>query len=139
MKKVLRFLGIGTLLLAGVALADEGKPNMKPGQWQTTMQTEMTGVPVAIPPIVTEQCLTEKDLVPKNEQKGQSCKVSSQKVTGNSVEWATECKDSKGKTVTGTGKVTWAGESYEGWTETNTGAMVIKTKLTGKRLGDCKK
>ena len=41
---------------------------------------------MAVPPVTTSSCLTEKDLVPDTSQTGQDCKVTKQKNSGNNVD-----------------------------------------------------
>jgi hypothetical protein len=131
--------GIGILAMAAGSWAAAAKLNVKPGQWQTTIKIEMPGMPMALPPFTTESCITEKDLVPGTQQQGQDCKVLSQKITGNTVEWSIECKDGQGGSTTGKGKITYAGESFDGAMDLTASGMQIKYTLHGKRIGDCKK
>jgi hypothetical protein len=137
-----RTLTIITLLAAPVLAADP-RPNMKPGQWETTVQMEMPGMPVAMPPTTTSSCLTEKDLVPNAAPPGQECKVTKQKFVGDNVEWSVECKDKSGAVSTMTGKGTYKGETFAGTMQMTMnqggGPMQMNAKMTGKRVGDCKK
>ncbi len=130
-------------VLAAPALAADAKPNMKPGQWETTVQMEMPGMPMAMPPQTSSSCLTEKDMVPGAAQPGQECKVTKQKLTGDTLEWSVECKDKSGAVSTMVGKGTYKGETFTGtmqMTMSHGGApMQMNAKMTGKRVGDCKK
>ncbi len=139
----MRRLIFTSAVLAVPAFAAGAKPNVKPGQWETTVRMEMPGMPMAMPPMVTSSCLTEKDLVPNTSQPGQDCKVTKQKVTGQTVEWAVECKDKNGAVSTMTGKGTYKEETFEGTMQmamSHGGApMQMNAKVSGKRVGECKK
>ena len=126
--------------LAAAALAAEAKMPAKPGKWAITIQPEVPGLPMALPAITQEQCVTEKDLVPQTNA-GASCGPSNPKTTGNSVEWTVDCKDQKGGTIKGTGKITYSdsGDSFEGALDLVASGMQMKQKVSGKRLGDCAK
>jgi hypothetical protein len=133
-----------TALLAVVAAARlssaaEARPNLKPGQWQTTIKVETSGLAVAIPPMTRETCLTEKDLVPQSQTPpGQECKNSAVKIGGNTVEWKVECKKGEAVTLKGTGTITYAGVAYSGAMDVEVTGARMRYALTGKRLGECK-
>src|SRR4051794_22187044 len=107
-------LVISILLFAAPTLALGARPPFTPGQWETTMQMEMPGMPAGVPPTSTPSCLTEKDVAPSTARPGQECKVTKQKVTGSNVEWSVECKDKSGQVTTATGKVTYKADSFDG-------------------------
>lgn len=139
-------LAVGFAALTCVALANGKAPkvNMKPGMWETSITMSMPGMPMAMPPITTAACLTEKDLVPKFEQPGQECKVTKQKVSGNTVEWAMRCQSKDGNVLEHSGKVTYSGNAFTGTMQmtmpgqaSGPGQMTYQAK--GKRLGPCKK
>jgi hypothetical protein len=125
--------------LALLSVLAAGAPPMRPGQWQTTITMQMPGMPMAVPPIVSSSCLTEKDLVPQAQQPGQDCKVTKHSVKDKTVEWAMECKDKSGATMTGTGKVTYRADTFEGTMTMNMPSASLAYQMTGKRLGECKK
>ncbi|MFH1807734.1 MAG: DUF3617 family protein [Pseudomonadota bacterium] len=130
------------LVLGGSLLA--APVNMKPGKWETTIEVEMPGMPMKMPPIKAVSCATEKDLVPSTAQKDQDCKVLKQKITNSTVEWTVSCKDPKGGVATGEGKVTYSGDSYQGQMVMTIGGgaqgtMKMLYKMQGKHLGACDK
>lgn len=144
MGKAMLFAGALTMALplAGVA-ADSPQ---KPGKWQITMEMEMTGMPMKMPPQVITKCVTAQDVkdpdkaVPKS-QKG-TCKVSDYKVEGNKVSWSVKCEGDNPST--GKGEITYAADSYEGWMKIsvmgpNNEKQDMTMKYHGKRLGDCDK
>ena len=112
----------------------------KPGKWQIKMEMEIPGMPVKMPPITTEICLTEEDLrdpqkaVP-NDPKSK-CTIGDYKVDGKTVTWSMDCPKQNMK---GNGEIKYTDDSYSGWTKMLVGEQEMKTKYTGKWLGACKK
>lgn len=112
----------------------------KPGKWKITMQMEMPGMPVKMPPVSFEHCLTEEDLkdpqksVP-NDPKSQ-CNVGDYKVDGNTVTWTVDCPKQNMK---GEGEITFTDDSYAGAMKMHVGEQEMKTKYSGKWLGECEK
>ena len=133
---------------------------MVEGDWETIseMSFEMQGM--SMPPQTTRvtQCLTREDAVPAKKEE---CKVTRQKIVGNTISWAVVC----GKTE-GEGEITYApsGKSYQGTfkmkteedgetatkkgskatsgrkkTEEGGETMTMVMKLSGKYLGPCPK
>ena len=130
-----------------VPIASFAEVNMQEGNWETTMEVKMEGMPVPMPPVVSkvQQCITKKDLVPKTANKEQKCDIKSQKILGNTVSWNMVCVDKNG-TMESQGEITYAGSSYQGAVKTKTTtkdrpgkAMTSSIKMTGKRLGACSK
>lgn len=121
--------------------------NMKEGKWETTVQMKMEGLPFPMPPITfkTSQCLTQKDLVPNTAGKNQSCKMTDQKISGDTITYKVTCAEKDGSTSTGEGKITYSGSSFQGTVKTtvtdkagNTTSSSSMT-LNGRRVGDCDK
>ncbi|OPY02324.1 MAG: hypothetical protein A4E60_01119 [Syntrophorhabdus sp. PtaB.Bin047] len=132
------------LALVWCGSAEAAEPNMKDGLWEITTKVEMKGMPANIPPTVTKQCLTKKESVPgQGKEKNPNCKITDQKVTGNTVTWAMVCKEKDG-TVESKGSITYKGDAFDGTTTTLIKdkahqAQQVSTKMTGKRLGPCDK
>ena len=129
-----------TLFFAGVALllpivANAGP--QRPGKWQLTMEMEMPGMPMKMPPQTFTNCVT-KEMADKPEppkgKKDNDCQVYDYKIDGNVVSWKVKCEK---QNVMGDGKMTFTGDTYEGVTHMKMGEHEVTTKLTGKRLGDC--
>jgi hypothetical protein len=105
---------------------------------------EMAGMPMQMPPVTTSSCITQQDLVPATNQPGQECKVTKQKVVGNTVEWAIACTDKSGMTFKGSGKATYSGDRFTGTMQMSMSrpgeaAMNMSYAMQGKRVGPCKK
>ncbi len=130
-------------LVAGAAFAAD--VNMQEGNWETTVEMKIEGLPFPMPPMTYKntECLTKKDMVPNTAGKDQTCEVKDQKITSNKVTWKVYCKDKQGVTE-GDGEITYAGASYRGSMRMKTKdkggeTMVSNIKLMGKRLGACAK
>ena len=129
--------------LAAVALvfpAAAAENPGKAGKWQIKMEMEIPGMPVKMPPITTEICLTEEDL--KDPQKAvpndpkSKCTIGDYKVDGKKVTWTVDCPKQNMK---GNGEVTYTENAYTGWTKMTVGEQEMKSKYSGKWLGECKK
>ena len=126
-----------TLLVAGsfAALVVAQGPR-RDGEWEVKMEMNMPGMPAAMPPIMTKQCITPADAsdpkkaFPPQGRGGNpgNCTVSDYKIEGNTVSWSMAC--SGAQPMTGTGQFVYEQNAY-------TGTMTMK--YTGKRLGDCNK
>jgi hypothetical protein len=137
-----------TLLLAGGSGAVfAAGPDFKEGEWGVSYRIEVVGMPFPGPPITARKtmCLDKNNYVPDNSQQGQECKVSDQKVNGNTVTWTMRCRAQK-RTIEGQGTITYKGERYDGVmnaklvSSDNPGTPVsYQYTLLGQRLGPCGK
>lgn len=126
--------------------AAQAAVNMQEGNWETTVDMKMEGMPFPMPPTTyrSTQCLTRKDMVPSTAEKDQKCEIKSQKVSGNTVTWTVICRDEDG-TSEGRGEITYSGTTYQGVVKTTVRTKgdeePIRTtmKMKGKRLGNCPK
>lgn len=115
------------------------EPNMNPGKWEITIETEMVGMPdMNVPPVTHTQCLEKGDLVPQSKEASQECKMTDIEEDGDTVSWKIICSGQNGQ-MEGTGEVTYGGDSMEGTMDmVIKGAdMQIKNKISGRRIGDC--
>ncbi len=132
---------IGVLFLAfGLVSCSGGGPDLEEGMWEITTEVNMPGMPMKIPPMVYQQCLTKDDIVPKQGPVNQEiCSYSAPKTRGNSVSWSMECKSPGGKTKT-EGEITYKGTTFDGiMTMSMTGSINMSgtNKISGRRIGDC--
>jgi hypothetical protein len=110
---------------------------MKAGKWQITMETEMPGMPAKVPPVTMTQCVSKEEAAnpqPPKTDKNSDCTITDYKLDGNVVTWAIECKKEE---MTGTGKLVFSADAYEGVTNLKIGDMDMTQKFTGKFLGAC--
>jgi hypothetical protein len=113
-------------------------PNLNPGKWEITTETEMVGISMKVPPQTHTQCLTKKDLVPQSKGASQECQISDVKVSGDTVSWKIICSG-QGGAMEGTGQITYSGDHMEGTMDmVIKGAnMQVKNKISGHRIGAC--
>lgn len=140
MRKVGSYLLAGLVVLSSAATAMASQSPQKPGKWKLKMEMEMPGMPVKLPPMTFEVCLTEEDL--KDPQKSvpndpkSDCKVGDYSVEGNTVSWTVDCPKQDMK---GSGEITYSGDTYKGAMKMNMGGQEMTTKYSGQWVGECKK
>ena len=124
---------VAALLFLFSAQLSFSAPNMEDGLWEITTAVDMPGMPSKS--FTQTSCLTKEKAVPQTSESG--CTIKDVKTQSNTVTWTVVCKE-----ATSTGKVTYAGTTMEGFTETtvktNGNTMTIKSRMKGKRIGPCK-
>lgn len=111
---------------------------MEPGEWEITVETEIAGVPMKIPPVTYKQCITDSEPVPENRQPGQQCQVKDMQRKGSTITWTVVC-NTGGGTTTGKGEVHYEGNQMKGKMEMQMEGMTMISNMKGRRLGPCKK
>lgn len=128
------------MLLASASLVSAGTdPNIQEGEWKITVNFEIPGMPMKMPPNTYTQCIKKDQPVPKSEKPNQVCEAKDIKVQGNTVTWSVTCTNRGGK-MTGKGVVTYEGDKMEGkmtMTMEGQGANMV-SEYQGVRIGDCK-
>ncbi|MCK4791369.1 MAG: DUF3617 domain-containing protein [Desulfobacteraceae bacterium] len=133
-----RLFVISATLVIAVSISFAGSgPDMQEGLWEITSKMKMRGMDM--PSYTHTQCITKKDLVPQSSQPGQECQVTDVKYKGNTVTWNVKCSTQGGE-MTGTGRITYGGDSFEGTMKMIMGGsgMEMITYMSGRRIGDCK-
>lgn len=132
-----------TLFIAlALPAASVAAPAMQPGLWEITTTTEMSNVPMKIPPQTFRHCLKKEDLADSRKAipADKSCKLEDVKESGNSMSWKARCKMDMGE-MKGAGQMTLKDQSYQGsmtMTTTMEGmSFDMKHTYAGKRLGNC--
>lgn len=128
-------------VFAHSAVAEE--PFKYEGEWQTTVQTEMPGMPIKLPPVTYTQCLTEENRIPQKTEENQDCEIVEQNFSGNKATWHMICKDGQ-SVIDNRGEIVYTENTFEGVfrstiKEPGEDPMTITNKLTGKKIGPCKK
>lgn len=129
------------------ATAAAAAPDFREGQWDVSYRMEVVGMPFPMPPISVKKstCLTRSNYLPDNSQEGQSCTLSDEKVSDNTVSWVMRCQAREG-TIEGQGRITYRGERYDGvmdakLTSSSNRDEPIRYRYTmqGQRTGACAK
>ncbi|HEY2746178.1 MAG TPA: DUF3617 domain-containing protein [Polyangia bacterium] len=133
---------VAVLGCAAVAFA---KGPQKAGNWRLTVQMEMAGMG-QMPPQTFEKCITQSQADdPKQaiQAETKDCDPPDVKVSGNTVNYKITCHP-RGNTATGTGQITYSGDSYSGTTTFEManprggGTVKMIQHMSGQRIGDCK-
>jgi hypothetical protein len=127
----------GTFAFAGADLHE--------GLWEITTKMEMKGMPMKMPARKHTQCLTKenmlKAMVPRDQAQEEECKITDQKISGNTVKWVMKCSGREAMEVTG--KTTYHGDTFEGnitmiSNDPEEGKMEMINHISGRRIGECK-
>lgn len=138
MRKHLRLAPLMLAILLMTIPAAAG-PNINPGLWEFTTETQMQGAAnMQVPPETHTQCITPDDTVPMSQEASQECQISNMATHGDTVTWDIACGGQGGQ-MEGSGEVTYHGDTMEGSmvmaiSGTN---MQITNTITGRRIGNC--
>lgn len=135
---------LSVLMVCAAAVVISAQTPMRAGQWQITMQMQMPNSPVQMPEMKFSQCITDEQIkeaptaaLPSAPGGNENCKVSDYTVSGNTVTWKMACTGEQ--QMTGTGEMTFEGDSYAGTMNMSMPQGEMSMKMAGKRLGDCTK
>lgn len=134
-KQITLFLAVLLLTATWAWCADPMQ--IDEGEYEFTVQTEMTGMAMKMPPTTFKQCINKNDPVPQNTQPNQQCVIKDLKYSGNTATWTTVCNSPQGE-MTGQGKATYKKDSLEGSMTMNVQGMTIVNNYKGHRIGPCK-
>ena len=141
-----RMVGMSVCAVALASAAVVAQGPMRDGLWDVTMQMEMPNMPMKMPPMRQQQCITKEQLkdpaqsVPNSSGPGgqpNDCKVSDFKTEGNKVSWKVDCTGRE--KMSGVGEIIYKGDTYDGIMKMTMDQGTMTMKYTAKRLGDCKK
>jgi len=112
--------------------------DMNPGLWEITTEVKMSGM--TMPKTTNTQCITKDSMVPQaGTAQGQGqCEMKDIRTHGDTVNWSIECSG-QGGAMTGTGEITYHGNTFEGTSSMSMQGMDIKTIMKGRRIGECQK
>jgi hypothetical protein len=137
-----------TATFIGIVCTAFAQGPRRDGLWEIKTEMQMEGMPMTMPPMTSQQCITPAEAndpnksTPQGRGRGgrgpQDCQVSDYKTEGNKVSWTLKCTGAQ--SVSGTGELVYSGDSYTGTMTMEMGGRGTMTmKYTGKRLGDCTK
>jgi len=124
------------IIVASFAHGGSG-PDMQEGLWEITVDLEMPGMPMKMPPNTYTQCIRKDEAIPRNDQPNQECVQKDVSVKGNTVSWTVECT-SPGGNMTGQGVITYHKDKMDGRMTMQGQGMNMITHFKGKRIGECK-
>jgi hypothetical protein len=135
MKKTSLFTAVWLICICSAAFAGSG-PDFREGQWEITVEVEMPGMGMKLPPNSYKQCMTKNTPVPIKYAPGQTCEMKDMKTKGNTMTWNLKCTN-QGGTMTGRGEVTYQKESMQGTMSMEGQGMQMNSKISGRRIGPC--
>jgi hypothetical protein len=142
----------------GISAALAAQELRMDGRWEVKTEMSMQGMPAGMnmPATTTTQCVTKEEatdvskaIQPPAGRGGQQsdCKMTDHKISGNKITYTMTCTTPQA--MTATGEAVYTGDTYTSTMTMNMsmpgrggGAaqpVVMTTKATGKRLGDCTK
>ena len=131
------------VLLAGLfAFAGAAHADIEPGQWEMTVTTSVEGMPGGMAPVTQARCLTREDARDPTRLIGASagCQFSNRRDTGSEITFDVACTGQV--PMSGSGAVRYTAQTVDGTLEltANMGnqRLLTRSRLAGKRLGDCK-
>ena len=111
--------------------------DIKTGMWEWSATMQMQGVSFKMPPTKYTSCITKEDLIPKQSNQLEQCRILKNKIVNNTVEWSIECNNEAGKS-TSEGKIVYTKTTAKGEIFVKSHGMTMVSKITGKRIGSCK-
>ncbi len=115
--------------------------DMQDGKWDITVQTEMQGTTMKLPPMTYTQCLTSQNIIPMQNKSGQQCEFINKNISGNTVTWKMRCTG-QGMRMDIDGKANYKKTSFAGhitiqMNDPQGAKTAMHQKISGKRIGDC--
>ena len=124
---------------AMLALPAPGAAQGSDQLWEVTMQMEMPGMPMAMPPQVRRVCVAQnhrdEDLIPTQG----NCRVLESKRVGNRMTYTMACTGEQAMNIAG--ETTFAADRYDGRMRMSTSQggqpMEMTQTYAGRRVGGC--
>lgn len=125
------------VLIALSSLAHaESSLNVNEGEWEITMNVEIAGMPMKMPPNTFTQCIKKDQAIPKDQNPAQQCVTKDVVTKGNSVSWSMLCTNAGGQ-MTGKGKVAYEKDKMDGSMTMQGQGMKMVSHFKGHRIGAC--
>jgi len=126
------------LCVLGFAAPALGADGMRPGQYEYTVRMEIPGMPVAMPPMTLQHCLTQADIDQGRQyesRQNQDCEVKNLRQSPGKASMDLVCKDG----TTGKGEYTFGNDALNGKTTMMRDGQAMAMNMSARRAGDCKK
>ena len=143
-------LSLTCLLSSTVVLADDSLPHRRPGLWEVTMQMpDMPSMPGGGGGLNSSECIDEKTdeamqkkAMSGGERGGETCRQTSLKRSGNTVDIVADCTGAEGKShvvshYTGDMQGSYAGESVITFDPPRHGRKEMRMGMQAKYAGAC--
>jgi hypothetical protein len=125
------------VVLALISFVHAGSgPDLNEGMWEITVDVEIPGMPMKMPPSTYTQCLKKDRAVPNDEKPGQACVTKDVTTKGNTVTWTMTCTNPGGQ-MTGKGMVTYHKDKMDGSMTLEGQGMQMVSHFKGHRIGAC--
>ncbi len=125
------------VVLALISFAHAGSgPDLNEGMWEITVDLEIQGMPMKMPPSTYTQCLKKDQAIPNDEKPGQECVTKDVTTKGDTVTWMMACTNPGGQ-MTGKGMVTYHKDKMEGSMTLEGQGMQMVNHFKGRRIGAC--
>lgn len=124
------------IALALSACSNSG-PDFEEGEWEITVNFDIPGMPMKMPPNVYTQCLKRNNPLPKSEKPNQTCTNTNVITVGNTVTWTATCTNRSGK-MTGIGEITYQKEAMSGTMTMEIQQAKMVSHFKGHRIRACK-
>ena len=137
MRKIALAVAVAAL---GVATLAQAGGTMKPGMWSYTGKMDAPGMPMQMPPMSYQHCLTQDDIDHHKQYKSdrdKDCEISNMKQDGGHVSFDMTCKNG----TTSHADYQFGEDSMNGKTVTHMAGkhpMDMTMNMSAKRTGDCK-
>ena len=127
------------MLVAVLTVTGADAATINPGLWELVVTTHIDGVKAGMPPQTIRQCVSEKNVVPRDiSQNG--CRISNVKVRGGNVSWEMRCANQSGQ-ISGQGRLNYAGNRMQGQASLvvrqNGTTLKMQQTYSGRRVGNC--
>jgi len=137
--------GALTATLAGTTLAQDPRPNITPGMWETTSTVSIESEQFSMPPRTetNSECITEDKIAEGQAflEDNEDCEFTSKEVRADGMDYSMTCNSPDGGTVTMDASMNFGGETMDGTVdgqmESPMGAMQMNIEMQGQRTGEC--
>jgi hypothetical protein len=152
MRSTLAILTLASIATLAFAQSPPKIKEMRAGQYSYTVETEMKGIPFKVPPTTFTHCVTAADLeegraLQSQKDAGMECKYTDIKTSGSRYQFTATCAMKDGMKMRTENELNVvSGDQFQMNVKSEiSGANMppgmgnSNTKMTMKRLGDCKK
>ncbi|MBI3561784.1 MAG: hypothetical protein HY080_08720 [Gammaproteobacteria bacterium] len=112
------------------------------GEWELTVQQDVSGLPVGLPTLIYRECLQQDQPIPKSFLQASECAVAEMKTLYRTVSWKMNCQTDHGR-VYNEGKINFHVLKASGESRTYAGNVAgknttLRYRFTARRLGECR-